>query len=72
MTNGHQTAHKSSQSSSVGTETLGFPGWQVDGSPESLELDRYWELEHNPEQTTDVQGRLKEQVSFWRDTLQAS
>ena len=71
VTNGHQTEHKSSQSSTAGTEVLGFLGCQVDGSPESLELDRYWELEHNPEQTADVQGRLKAQVSFWRDALQA-
>ena len=50
---------------------MGCSGWQVDGLPESLELSRYWELEHNPEQTTDVQGRHKEQASFSRDTLQA-
>ena len=40
-------------------------------SPEPLELCRYWELEHDTNQITDVQGRLKDNVSFWREILQA-
>ena len=71
VTKGHQTENENPQSSSAGAEVMGCSGWQVDGPPESLELGRHWELEHNPEQTTDVQGRLRDQVSFWRDTLQA-
>ena len=46
MTNGHQTENESPQSSSAGAEVMGC---LVDDPPESLELGRYWELEHNPE-----------------------
>ena len=36
-------------------------------------ISKYWEVEA-PEtlvQITDVQGRLKQKLSFWRETLQA-
>ena len=34
---------------------------------EPLELCRYWEIEHDTDQITDAQGRLKGNVSFRRE-----
>ena len=39
--------------------------------PDSTELQRYWELEESETQIRDVQGRLKNKLSFWKDELQA-
>ena len=58
------------QSSSVGGDVMVCLGERAEG-PELLELGRYWGVEHDLEQITDVQGRLKDKVSFWRETLQA-
>jgi len=33
------------------------------------ELQRYWELEQDSEQITDVQGRLKAHINFWEKVL---
>ena len=67
-------SYVSNGSQTVGGTSEGYVmaclGEQVEG-PEPLELSRYWELEHDPEQITDVQGRVKDNVSFWRETLQA-
>ena len=42
----------------------------IDG-PETTEIQRYWELEQSETQILDVQGRLKNQLSFWKEVLQA-
>ena len=35
------------------------------------ELQRYWELEQDSEQITDVQGWLKAHINFWEEVLKA-
>ena len=77
----HSYVYKGSIMVGNADEGSGFQSSSSDGmtacigehaeSPEPLELGRYWELEHDTDQITDVQGRLKDKVSFWRDTLQA-
>ena len=67
---GRWTEGDSPQSSSAGGDVNACLGEHVE-DPELLELGRYWELEHDFKQITDVQGRLKDSVSFWRETLQA-
>ena len=70
VSNAYQAESDSPQSSSAGDEVMACSGEHVEG-PELFELGRYWELEHDPEQITDVQGRLRDKVSFWRETLHA-
>ena len=52
------------------TNDSGFIDSGTDG-PETTELRRYWEIEQSATQILDVQGRLKNQLSFWREVLQA-
>ena len=36
------------------------------------DLTKFWEIEsHNPDQITNVQGRLRLHIAFWQDVLQA-
>ena len=36
------------------------------------DITKFWEIESsNPDQITDVQGRLRLLIAFWRDTLHA-
>ena len=37
----------------------------------TTEVQRYWELEQNSTQVHDVQGRLKSNLIFWKEVLQA-
>ena len=54
----------------TGTDDPGHIDSGIDG-PETTELQRYWELEQSEIQILDVQGRLKNQLSFWKEVLQA-
>ena len=38
---------------------------------DTTEVQRYWELEQNSTQVHDVQGRLKSNLIFWKEVLQA-
>ena len=49
------------------------PGFvdSMDDDPETIQLQSYWEQEQSTSQIQDVQGRLKNKLSFWREILQA-
>ena len=66
-------AEDAQQGPSVHNTGTNDPGHIVSGidGPETTELQRYWELEQSETQILDVQGRLKNQLSFWKEVLQA-
>ena len=56
-----------------GTDSIDY----VEGDPDELydqqDIDKFWETEASglSSQITDVQGRLRQNVSFWKDILHA-
>ena len=66
-------AENAQQGPSVHNTSTDDPGHidsGIDGL-ETTELQRYWELEQSEIQIVDVQGRLKNQLSFRKEVLQA-
>ena len=42
-----------------------------EGSEPDPDLGRYWELEQDGHQVSDVQGRLLANINFWEQVLEA-
>ena len=64
------------QGSGEGPPSSSFdnPGTVYNGAsedPDPTDFQRYWELEESPAQIQDVQGRLKDNLCFWKEILHA-
>ena len=57
--------HKMGKGPAVHSSVADNPGFvdSRDDGPETIELQRYWELEQSTTQIQDVQGRLKNKLS---------
>ena len=64
--------YKMGKGPAVHSSAADNPGFvdSIDDGPETIELQRYWILDQGTSQIQDVQGRLKNKVSFWREVLQ--
>ena len=64
--------HKSQTVTSDIPDASGSSCEELESVTEGMDMPtKFWEIEsNNPDQVTDVQGRLKIHISFWQDVLQ--